>query len=108
MNKIIFALVLLISLSACQTKSLYHWGDYSQTAYKYVMEPSDKTRLKHQQSMLDIVVTANKKNIKVAPGIYAELGLLAMENNKINQAIAYYQQEAENYKKSSRRNRILA
>ena len=46
------------------------------------MEPSDKTRLKHQQSMLDIVVTANKKNIKVAPGIYAELGLLAMENNK--------------------------
>ncbi|NRA59372.1 MAG: DUF4810 domain-containing protein [Psychrobium sp.] len=102
MNKIIFTVLLVISLAGCQTKSLYHWGDYSQTAHKYVVEPSEKTRLKHQEMMLDIVKKSKKKNKKVAPGIYAELGLLAMENNQAEQAISYYEQEAKNFPESKK------
>lgn len=88
-------LVCVIGVSACAStsKSIYHWGDYSETAYNHKHEPSDETREKHKLALLAIVENAAKKNKKIPPGIYAELATLELQVNNLNEAQSYLLQE---------------
>ncbi|RVT43056.1 DUF4810 domain-containing protein [Rheinheimera sediminis] len=88
-------LVCVFGVSACAStnKSIYHWGDYSETAYDYKHEPSDETREKHKKALLAIIANAAKANKKIPPGIYAELATLELQVNNLNEAQAYLLQE---------------
>lgn len=88
-------LVCAIGMTACAStnKSIYHWGDYSETAYNHKHEPSDETREKHKQALLAIIENAAKENKKIPPGIYAELATLELQVNNVVEAQAYLQQE---------------
>lgn len=84
-------LIALLGLTACATNNnIYYWSDYSETAYQYKHEPSDKTRIEHKASLLEIVSKAEQKKKRIPPGIYAELGLLEAENNDLQKAEQYF------------------
>lgn len=74
--------VMAISLSAvlvgCATvtEAGYFWGDYSNSLYRYTKEPSKETLTAHIATLEKMIVEAEKRDLKVPPGIHAELGHL--------------------------------
>jgi hypothetical protein len=99
--RIVFlAFFVLVSFSGCATKvsqSNLYWGNYSNTLYKVKKEPSEATSLAHEQELQSIVEKSKEMNLKVPPGIYAELGLYAMERADNNAAQNYFRLEQESY-----------
>ena len=71
------ALALLVAgcSNASGPRSLYYWGGtYSSSLYSYLNEDGDATE---QISRLEnLVQNSTQRGYKVAPGLYAHLGLL--------------------------------
>lgn len=64
-------------LTGCTTTSdLYHWGQYENLVHAMYANP-DKASPGYQiQKIQADIQTAQAKNLRVAPGIYAHLGLM--------------------------------
>lgn len=98
----------ILTLTSCATsKSLYYWGDYSQSAYELKHEPSGKTATAHKNTLLDIVNNAPRKNKKIPPGIYAELAKMEFETNNLVGAKALLEQERALFPESARMVEVL-
>ena len=73
----------LIFNSCTQKKTIFYWGDYSNTLYEYKKDPNDENLAKHKEAMQDIISKSKEKNINVPPGVYCEYGyILAQEGMK--------------------------
>ncbi len=95
-------LVIALFLSGCAASpSMYYWGDYSSTLYHSKKTPSDETLLKHQQTLEKIIEESKTKNMKVPPGVYAELGYIYLRQNKNDLAIQHFRMEKELYPEST-------
>jgi hypothetical protein len=96
------ALFVLVLLSGCATVSpanLY-WGNYSNTLYQVKKNPGDETKKAHQIELQSIVEKSKEKNLRVPPGIYAELGMYAKELGDDSAAKQYFNLEQETYPES--------
>jgi hypothetical protein len=106
MKIILLAVFLLVfmGLTGCATrdKQLYYWGNYSQTLYQYVHEPSAKTRENHRKELLNIVKFSEQNKRRVPPGVYAELGSLSALTGTSDLAADYFQKEIEAYPESAK------
>ena len=93
----------LLALSGCVsqvTEAGYYWGNYANTLYVYVKEPSDDTRAQHVAELEKIVEESKERELNVPPGIYAELGHIASKAGEDGKAMAYYQAEMDLYPES--------
>ena len=77
-------------------KSLYYWdGSYSSSLYSYLNEEGDTNE---QISRLEnLVQISTQKGYKIAPGVYAHLGLLYLNNGNIGAANANFDKEVQNF-----------
>ncbi len=91
--------LILVFLSGCATisQSDLYWGNYSHTLYQVKKEPGEATHAAHEKELQSIVEKSNELNLKVPPGIYAELGLYAMERGDQNAAQSYFGLEQDTY-----------
>lgn len=80
-------------LAGCKSTSLYYWGDYSGTLYRYTKEPSDTSRVKHKNELLEIIEHTKSSKKATPPGIYFELAVLEAEEGNKQVALAYLQSE---------------
>ena len=96
---VLLPLTFLVGCSTV-TEAGYYWGNYSSTLYDYTKAPSATTELAHIETLKDIVDKSNEKNLKVPPGIFAELGYFSAKRDETNLAIAYYDEEARLYPES--------
>ena len=80
-------------------RSLYYWdGTYSSSLYSYLNEDGDATE---QISRLEnLVQNSTQRGYKVAPGLYAHLGLLYLNNGNLGAANANFDKEVENFPES--------
>ena len=80
-------------------RSLYYWdGTYSSSLYSYLNEDGDATE---QISRLEnLVQTSTQRGYKVAPGLYAHLGLLYLNNGNLGAANANFDKEVQNFPES--------
>lgn len=101
-NKGIYILLLVLLLSGCVVTSPvgYYWGSYSKTYYTLLKDPSEKNVLAHEDNLRKIIRVSEEKNLKVAPGIQAELGYLVSKKNNNQEAIALYEKEVNLYPES--------
>ena len=103
MNTIGRKLVLLaipLLLAACAgPKSLYHWGNYPDTIYSYYDNNGDWSA--QEQSLKKIIHAANAGNRKVAPGVYAQLGLVYSRQGRDDEASDAFEQEQALYPESA-------
>ena len=71
-DKINYYLVLvsvIIVLGACSsTKSIYYWGDYSESAYGLKAEPTAESLSTHKNVLQEIINKAQSKNQRIPPG----------------------------------------
>ena len=101
-NILLFIVFLLIVSSiGCAPKQMYYWGNYSDTLYAYKKDSNDKTLLKHMQELNKIVEESDKRNNRVPPGVYGELGYLYLKTNKTKEAIKYFKLEKQLYPEST-------
>lgn len=99
--KIYFACLLgLVTLSGCVapvSQSNLYWGNYSHTLYQVKKEPGEKSQKAHEQELLSIVEESKSRNLKIPPGVYAELGIFASERGDANTATNFFRMEQETY-----------
>ena len=95
----LFAILLAGCGNASGPRSLYYWdGTYSSSLYSYLNEDGDATE---QISRLEnLVQTSTQRGYKVAPGLYAHLGLLYLNNGNLGAANANFDKEVENFPES--------
>jgi hypothetical protein len=98
-KKASLVILVLIFFSGCATvsESNLYWGDYSKTLYMVKKEPGDASNAAHENELQSIVEKSKEKNLRVPPGIYAELGLYAMDRGDRNAAENYFRLEQEVY-----------
>ncbi|MFH1975666.1 MAG: DUF4810 domain-containing protein [Pseudomonadota bacterium] len=90
-----------IFLSGCAAQRMYNWGDYSNTLYQSKKHPSDKSDLSHLQELEKIIEESMKDNLRIPPGVYAELGYIYFRQNKRDLAINNFKMEKELYPEST-------
>ena len=104
MNKplAITALSSLLLLSGCVTtpQNGLYWGNYSHTLYEVKKSGDEKSLKSHMEELHKIISTSEKRNLKVPPGIFAELGQLYQKDNKPQEAMSFYQKEVAAYPES--------
>ncbi|MDB5723533.1 MAG: hypothetical protein JWQ16_287, partial [Novosphingobium sp.] len=79
--------MLVLCLAGCaQHQTMYQWGDYDTLLYRSYKEP-DKTVV--LQRRLEAHITQlEQSQLKVAPGLYAELGTLYLQTGDAAKATA--------------------
>ena len=93
----ILAVVLLSACVAPISQSNLYWGNYSQTLYQVKKEPGAISSVAHEKELLSIVEESLKRNLKVPPGVYAELGIFALERGDNDVATNYFRMEQVTY-----------
>ncbi len=100
MKKVIFIIFLVvIFLGGCATvsKSNLYWGKYSHTLYQVKKNPGERSKNKHQEELQIIVKKSKEMNLKVPPGVYAELGMYSKQSGDHSAADNYFRMEQEEY-----------
>lgn len=70
--------VLAVLLAGCATvtEAGYYWGDYSTSLYRLTKDPSKDTLAAHVTTLEKMIEEADRRGLRVPPGIHAELGYL--------------------------------
>lgn len=103
MKKTISAIALsLLLLGGCATvtEAGYYWGNYSGTLYEYTKNPSESTLAAHKAELENIIGKSRDKQLRVPPGIHAELGYINAREGSDSQAMAHYENEMSLYPES--------
>ena len=95
----LFALLLAGCNQPDTPRSLYYWdGTYNNALYTYLNEGGDvNEQLSHLENL---VQTSIQKGYKVAPGLYAHLGLLYLNNGNLGVANVNFDKEVQNFPES--------
>jgi len=88
-KKILLILASAFAISACSTGTRYYWGDYSDASGQYSI---DNDATKYGKALKQIIDDKPRRRI-VAPGIYAEYGLLHLRLGMKETARYYFQLE---------------
>lgn len=105
MNPNVRSLIIIagaVLASACGGPEMYYYGDYSSTLYAFKKEPGAETKEAHLQSLHEILEKSEKEELRVPPGIYAELGYWLAQDGNTDEAVRYFQLEKQTYPESAR------
>ena len=95
----LFALLFVGCNQPDTPRSLYYWdGTYNNALYTYLNEGGDvNEQISHLENL---VQTSIQKGYKVAPGLYAHLGLLYLNNGNLGVANVNFDKEVQNFPES--------
>ncbi len=94
---VIFFIAFVISGCAATGPQHMYWGKYSNTLYELKKSPGEKATRAHMEELREIIDKSKEKNLRVPPGVYAELGQFYQMRNESGKAVEYYRLEAETY-----------
>ena len=102
MKKYTILLISVALLTGCATteKSMFYWGDYSETAVSYRVAPNDETLEQFKNTLENIIEKSNSKGMKVPPTIYFELGVIELKSTGKNY-MAFFEKEMKLYPQST-------
>jgi hypothetical protein len=91
MHKSMLVAAALLMLSGCAQQGLYDWGNYSGLMYQNYKKPeSVAANLVVLQAH---VTTLEGRKVRVAPGLYADLGTLYLQAGDRDRAVENYRKE---------------
>ena len=83
-------LPLLLFSSCAQTH--YSWNGYDQALYDHYKSPAEREQY---IETLRVIILSAEESGKIPPGLYAEYGYTFYEVGNYQQAIQYFQREAD-------------
>ena len=90
MLRLMIAGACALSLVACAMPSRFEWGDYENSLYAYSKAPG--ARESYRKALM-VAIQQGEKTNRLAPGMYAELGYLFLEDDNKAEAISSFQKE---------------
>lgn len=100
MKKILFAALLIMSITSCATKRMYSWYDYENTAYEYSKTRTDELKEKLLKQYKKITENQNGTRGVVPPGLCAEYGYLLYTTGKEEEGLNFLKEEIKLYPES--------
>jgi len=94
------ALCVLCTGCAKPANSMYCMDNYSSTLYACRKTPAQEQQDKHVKAMQDIVAKSEQRNLRVPPGIFAELGYIQLKAGQMAEAKKYFEAENRLYPES--------
>jgi hypothetical protein len=91
----------LLSISCASQKPMYYWGDYSDSLYDCKKKPGAETLAKHKAALEKIIEESTKREMRIPPGVCAELGYVYAAQNNSKKAIELFNMEKQTYPESS-------
>lgn len=88
---LIFFILSLLFISSC-TQTHYSWNGYDQALYDHYESPGDREQ--YVETLKTIIQRAEEGG-KIPPGLYAEYGYTFYETGNYQQAVQYFQREAD-------------
>ena len=85
------------SLAGCATPSRFEWGGYEGALYAYAKKPG--LRDNYRQALVKAVDDGNRTH-RLAPGLQAELGYLALEDGDTVGAVRFFEAEIQAFPES--------
>ena len=104
MRSVSLLCILAIGLISCSSKNnqLYNYADYSESYYSLKKDPNTETKADFHESLEEAIKNAeNSRSKRIAPGICANLGYLALNQEKPQQAIQFFKREKMIYPESA-------
>lgn len=89
----------VVALATGCAHDLYNWGGYDRMLYNQYKDPTQAEAMR--VGLTEHLAELEKANLKVAPGLYAELGTLYLERGDAETAISYYEREKEAWPESA-------
>lgn len=90
--KLVYALVACAVLSGCATnKGLYDWSGYSGLLYQSYQDPAKAAE--NMRTLEANILKAEQAGLKVAPGLYADLGTMLLQSGDRDKALINYRKE---------------
>lgn len=99
----ILALVALLLLSACaqqNTRPELEWGSYEELLYQSYLKPGSALPQEQIEKLSSTIAKAERRNMFVAPGVYAHLGYMHYLNRNLTAARAAFEAELALYPES--------
>ena len=93
------ALGAAMAATACAPATRFEWGAYEQALYAYTQNPEGRSVY---ETSLEQAIERGQKRNAVAPGMYAELGYLYLEEGDSAAALEHFQQERILFPESAR------
>ena len=90
MLKVVIAASAALCVAACASPSRFEWGNYENSLYVYYKKPDQREG--YRKALID-AIERGEKSQRLAPGLYAELGFLFLEDGNNAQAITQFQKE---------------
>ena len=87
----------LASLCACVAPPTFEYGAYEGSLYSYYKKPETRERFRES---LEKAIEKGEKEDRLAPGLYAELGYLHLQDGDEETAIAMFEREAAAFPES--------
>lgn len=84
-------------LSACATPSRFEWGGYEGALYSYAKKPDLRPQYR---TALERAIEQGRKTNRLAPGLLAELGYLALEDGDVATAVPLFEEEMRAFPES--------
>ncbi len=97
-----FLLILLALVAtgcATQNAGLYHWGQYETALYTSYKDPTQVGVLRTK--LEEHVAFVERDNKRIAPGLYAELGTLYLQEGRKDLAATMYTKERDMWPESA-------
>jgi hypothetical protein len=100
MNKyaVFLACACLLGGCATQRSGLYRWDGYDQALYDAYKDPDKTGEL--VLNLENLTSGLAKAQLKMPPGLYAELGTLYLQMGEQDKAIALYEKERDSWPES--------
>jgi hypothetical protein len=95
------ALAIVISGCATQRQPMYAWCNYSDSLYQCKKNESPETLEQHVQVLERILAESNTRNLRIPPGVCAELGYYYATRNNPGKALELFRREKQIYPESS-------
>ena len=88
----------LCAAAACAPQPRFEWGNYELALYRYHKQPAER---EDYRAALRAAIERGRADDRVAPGLYAELGYLSLEDGDAATAITLFQQEMSLFPESA-------
>ena len=89
---------MVLALSGCATQGRYQWGGYDEMLYQGYKDPNKMEAMR--VSLEKHIATVEQSSQKVAPGLYAELGTLYLQQGDAAKAVGLYSKERDAWPES--------
>lgn len=96
--RLVLLAILALSLAGCATQNRYQWGGYEDMLYQGYKDPNKMEVLR--TSLETHISSMEQSKQKVAPGLYAELGTLYLQQGNTAKAIDLYSKERDAWPES--------